>query len=94
MMKKLKPATVSAAALQALIDFCEKNWGGKLGGQARVIARYRELTGAAPSRRSFGYWLHPDPAKRLMPSHGVGLILTRIGDELIAKQRGVRRGNL
>lgn len=58
-------------ALQPLIEYAKENPGTI----TKLAARLSELTGATQYRQNIGEWLHPDPAKRIEPRFGMGLLL-------------------
>lgn len=77
--KKMKPDELSNAALQPLIDHCEKR-----AGVSEVIKIYKEITGIKPNPADFYRWLNPDKKERVQPRLGVGLILVEIHKRLSA----------
>lgn len=47
-----------------------------------------DAMGKPLARQQVEQWLHPDPYMRVQPRYGIGLLLVKLGAELIAKAEG------
>ncbi len=72
-------------ALKPLIRFTEKTPGAV----ARITERLTKLLGKKAYRQEVEVWLHPDPAKRIQPRFGKGLLLLQAGRDVMPKKGDV-----
>ena len=79
-MKNVKQTSgeASATALEPLIAFAEANRGT----YAKISQVLTARIGETQHRQNVRSWLHTDPAKRVEPRFGIGLMLLEIGAEL------------
>jgi hypothetical protein len=63
-----------ADALAPLIEHVQNNPGTI----TNLAGRLATLTGEKQYRQNVGEWLHPEPAKRIEPRFGMGLLLVRV----------------
>ena len=76
--------TLVAESLAPLIQFAQANPGTL----TRLAVRLKELTGENQYRQNIGEWLHPDPAKRIEPRFGMGLLLVQVWEAELSKESG------
>lgn len=72
-------------ALAPLIKHAEKNPGTI----ARVTERLTKLMKTKVHRQLVEKWLCPDQAKRTQPRFGMGLLLVKVGNEIITPKEKV-----
>jgi len=72
----------SDAALKPLVLFAQKNPGTI----TRIAEGLTRLTGQTQYRQNVGEWLHPDPARRVEPKLGIGLLLIDLGEKYRGKK--------
>lgn len=85
----MKTKAVSDTALQPLIDFVNAENGRK----AQLARLLGEAMGTEVHRQLVEGWVHPDPNKRVEPRMGLGIILLRVGGEMMGHRRPLNLGN-
>jgi hypothetical protein len=85
---KLDSKDVSNTALAPLIEHCNKVVGSK----AELAERMSTALGYKVHRQIAEGWVHPDPAKRVEPKLGLGLVLLRIGGEMMGVKKPLHLG--
>lgn len=85
---KLDSKDVSNTALAPLIEHCNRVVGSK----AELAERMSASLGYKVHRQIAEGWVHPDPAKRVEPKLGLGLVLLRIGGEMMGVKKPLHLG--
>lgn len=70
-------------ALQPLIDFFESGRGA--GKKIELTRRLGEALGTELHRQVVERWIQPNPARRQEPGFNKGLVLYRIGQEIMSE---------
>jgi len=78
-MKNKIISDAAANYLLPIIEFAAANRGTI----TRIKRQFDILTGTTTCRENFERWLSTDPGKRIQPQLGTGLLIHRIGSEII-----------
>lgn len=88
--EKLDTKAVANEALAPLIEHCNKTVGSK----AELAKKMSEALDYNVHRQIAEGWVHADPAKRVEPKLGLGLVLLRIGGEMMGERKPLQIGRV
>ena len=75
---------LSQKEITPVIKFCASNRGAI----ARIHELYQKALGKPISRVNIERWLNKDPARRIQPLHGSGMLLLNVANKVMAMDRG------
>ena len=79
MKSKTDTRNVALVALDPLVEFCNSNVGSKI----ELAERMTDALGYKIHRQIAEGWTHSDPARRVEPKLGQGIVLMHVGNQMM-----------
>lgn len=86
-MKNPFTRKVARNQLETIIKFCEQNHGAV----AEIRREYERQTGTSVGREALQKWLASDPAKWAEPLFGSGIMVVKVGNEVMRRWKTLKK---